>query len=291
MKDLKRTTVIGLGLLGGSITLSVLRSFPGTKVTGYTHRASTRKKARQLLPGTEIVDDIEQSVADADLVILATPIRAFEETIRQIRYALPTGCIVTDVGSTKLWPHRWATRLLPWNVPYVGSHPIAGSEQRGVEFARDDLFDGAMCILTKNRSTHLKAVETLRQFWLQLGCFVKLMTPSKHDITFANISHLPHVVASALINANDSETLKFAGKGFIDTSRIASGPANIWADILLTNSKNTAKGIDKIIAELLKIKKAVVTGNEKQTEKLLEMARARRAELIKYKIKEKELRS
>jgi len=262
---------------------------PGIKVTGYTHRGSTRKKARQVLPGTEIVDDIAQSVAEADLVILATPIRTFEATIREIRYAVPRGCIVTDVGSTKVWPHRWATKLLPWNVPYVGSHPIAGSEQRGIEFARDDLFDGAMCILTKTASTDRRAAETVRQFWMQVGCFVKLMTPSNHDRTFANISHLPHVVASALINASAMEALKFAGKGFIDTSRIASGPANIWADILLTNSRNTAQGIDRVIAELLKIKKSIVTGNEKQTEKLLELARSRRAELMKYKMKEKEL--
>lgn len=291
MKDLKQTTVIGLGLLGGSITLSVLRSFPETKVTGYTHRPSTREKARRLSLATEIVDDITKSVVGADLVILATPIRTFEQTFRQIRGVLPKGCIVTDVGSTKVLPHRWAAELLGKDVHYVGSHPIAGSERRGLEFARDDLFDRAMCILTTTKKTNADAFETLRRFWLQLGCFVKSMTPAEHDRTFANISHVPHVVASALISANDSQTLKFAGKGFIDTSRIASGPANIWADILLTNAQNTGRGIDRIIRELLKLKEAIVTGNEKQTEKLLETARARRAELIKYKIKEKELLS
>jgi len=118
---------------------------------------------------------------------------------------------------------------------------------------------------------------------------VKLMRPADHDRIFANVSHLPHIVAAALINASQTEELKFAGKGFMDTSRIASGPANIWADVLLSNANNTTRGIDKIIAELLKLKKAIKNGNEKQIEKLLEAARVKRAALIRQKIKRKEL--
>ncbi|MHC4423240.1 MAG: prephenate dehydrogenase [Planctomycetota bacterium] len=289
MKDLEQITVIGLGLLGGSITSTILRTFSGVKAVGYTHRASTRRKARQLAIASEIVDDIKTSVSDADLVILATPIRTFEKIFGQINDALPRGCIVTDVGSTKLLPHRWAAKRLPKSVHYVGSHPIAGSEQRGIEYARDDLFDGAVCILTTTKKTDRRVVQTLKRFWSALGCSVKLMTPDEHDKVFASISHVPHAVAAALINANNSETLKFAGKGFMDTSRIASGPANVWADILLTNANNTVKGIDTIIAELVKLKKVIKTGDAKQIEKLLEAARDKRAALIKHKIKKKEL--
>jgi prephenate dehydrogenase len=281
--------VIGLGLLGGSVTLAVLRSFPGVKTVGYTHRAITRRKAKELAVATEIVDDINESVSKADLVILATPIRAFEKIFIAIRGSLPRGCIVTDVGSTKVLPHRWAAKRLPRTVHYVGSHPIAGSEQRGVEFARDDLFDQATCILTRTEKSNNRAVQTLKKFWSELGCSVKLMRPADHDRIFANVSHLPHIVAAALINANDAKELKFAGRGFMDTSRIASGPANIWADVLLTNANNTTKGIDKVIAELLKLKKAVKSGDKKQIEKLLEAARAKRAALIKQKIKRREL--
>jgi len=158
-----------------------------------------------------------------------------------------------------------------------------------VEFARDDLFDGAMCILTTTKKTNRQAVQTLKRFWSKLGCYVKIMTPTEHDRIFANVSHVPHVTAAALINANSSEELKFAGKGFMDTSRIASGPANIWADVLLTNANNTTRGIDKIIAELVKIKKAMKKENKREIEKLLAKARTKRAALIKYKIKKKEL--
>ncbi|MFQ6035398.1 MAG: prephenate dehydrogenase [Sedimentisphaerales bacterium] len=289
MRELRQITVIGLGLLGGSITLAISRSLAGLKVVGYTHRPATRQQARRLAVATEIVDDIDKSVSQADLVIVATPICTFEEIFSTIADALPIGSIVTDIGSTKVLPARWAAKRLPKTVHYVGSHPVAGSEQRGVEFARDDLFEQATCILTMTKKTNRQAVQTLKRFWSDLGCTVKLMTPAVHDRIFANISHLPHVVAAALINANNSEELKFAGKGFIDTSRVASGPANIWADVLLTNANNTAKGIDKIIAELSKLKKAIKNQNKKQIENLLQRARDKRATLINYKIKKKEL--
>jgi prephenate dehydrogenase len=289
MKDLRQITVVGLGLLGGSLSLAILRSFPRVKMVGYTHRPSTRAKARKLSIATEVVDCLQTSVSEADLVILATPIETFEETFSKIADALPNGCIITDVGSTKVLPHRWAARKLPKRVHYIGSHPIAGSEQRGIEYARDDLFDKAMCILTTTKTTNRKAVQTLKMFWSKLGCFVKLMPPAKHDKIFANVSHVPHITAAALVNASKIEDLKLAGKGFMDTSRIASGPVNIWADILLTNAKNIAKGIDKTIAELLKLQKAIEKNNKREVEKLLEKARTKRAKLIKYKIKKKEL--
>ncbi len=275
--------------MGGSVSLAVLRSFSRVKVIGYSHRSSTRNKARKLSVSSDIVDCLKSSISCADLVILATPIMTFEKIFSEIANSLPDGCIVTDVGSTKILPHRWAAKKLPKRIHYIGSHPIAGSEQRGIEFARDDLFEGAMCILTTTKKTDRKALQTLKSFWSKLGCSVKLMTPKVHDRIFANVSHLPHVAATALINANNKEELKFAGKGFIDTSRIASGPANIWSDVLLTNVNNTTKGIDKIIAELVKIKKAIKKENKQQIEQLLEKARTKRAILIKYKYKKKEL--
>ncbi len=289
MKDLKQVTVLGLGLLGGSISLAVLRSFAQVKVVGYTHRPSTRDKARQLAVADEVVDDICQSVCDSDLVILATPLYTFENVFVEIADALPRGCIVTDVGSTKVLPHHWADKKLPSSVHYVGSHPVAGSEQRGIEYARDDLFDQAMCILTTTEKTNRRALQVLKRFWSGLGCFVKIMRPVEHDRIFANISHLPHMIAAALINANSNEDLKFAGKGFMDTSRVASGPANIWADVLLTNTKNASRGIDRVIAELTKLKEAIRGGNKAEIEKLLEKARDKRTTLVNYKIKKKEM--
>ncbi|MFA5251395.1 MAG: prephenate dehydrogenase/arogenate dehydrogenase family protein [Phycisphaerae bacterium] len=289
MRELRQITVIGLGLLGGSITLAVSRTFTGVKTVGYSNRSVTRRRARQLAVATEIADDIRESVSNADLVILATPIGTFEKIFGEIGDALPDGCIVTDVGSTKVLPHQWAAKKLPETVHYVGSHPIAGSEQRGVEFARDDMFERAICILTTTKKTNRQAVQTLKRFWSRLGCSVKLMGPAEHDMILANVSHLPHITAAALTNASNIKELPFAGKGFMDMSRIASSPTNIWADVLATNANNVIRSIDKITAELGKLKKAIKSGDKKQIEKLLNTARSKRSALVKYKIRKKEI--
>ena len=289
MRDLKQITVIGLGLLGGSITLALSRAFPRVKVVGYSHRASTREKARRLSIAAEISDSIKSSVSQADVVVLAAPVSAFENIFTLISGSLPAGCIVTDVGSTKVLPHRWAAKCLPGTVRYVGSHPIAGSEQRGIEFARDDLFDGTVCILTTTKATDRHAFLTLEKIWSGLGCTVYSMSPVKHDKVFANVSHLPHILAVSLVNATGSEDLKFAGKGFIDTSRIASSPADIWADVLMTNTNNIIRGIDRIAAELNKIKKAIAADDRRIIVRLLNRAKQKRLALINYKMKRSEL--
>ncbi|MBN1125291.1 MAG: prephenate dehydrogenase/arogenate dehydrogenase family protein [Sedimentisphaerales bacterium] len=289
MKDLRQVTVLGMGLLGASVTLAVMRSISRIRAVGYSHRASTRKKAEDLGVAHEISNGLAESVQNADLVILATPLSTFEDVFQEIAQHLKPGCIVTDVGSTKVHPHHWAEAHLPKTARYVGSHPITGSEKRGIEFARDDLLTGARCVLTRKASTDENALQTVQAFWETLGCMVHIMGPAEHDRTLGYVSHLPHVLAVALVNASDPGRLQFAGKGFIDTSRIASGPSNIWTDILATNSDNVVRGIHRVVKELLRLQTAIRGGNRKQVEKLLEQARARRAELIDYKIRNKEL--
>lgn len=289
MKELRNISVVGLGLLGGSIALAARQRLPGTRVIGYSHRPSTRVRARDLGIGTEIADHLADAVAVADLVILATPIFTFERYFAEISAFVPAGCIVTDIGSTKVMPHRWAEAQLDRRAHYVGSHPVAGSEQRGVEFARDDLFYQARCILTTTQASHRGAVRLLKAFWSALGCSVDVMDPEAHDRVFANISHLPHVLAAGLVNASDGDDMKFAGKGFLDSTRIASGPSNIWTDVLLANSENIAAGIDRIIAELSRLRTAVSNSDRQEIERLLDGAQRKRAALVKYKIRKKEL--
>ncbi|MBW8036712.1 MAG: prephenate dehydrogenase [Planctomycetes bacterium] len=289
MKKLRQISVIGMGLLGSSVTLAVLRSFSSIRTVGYSHRASTRKKARDLGVAEKIAEDLLSCVRDSDLVIIATPICTFEDIFEQIAPDLKDGCVVTDVGSTKKLAHQWARKRLGKTVHYVGSHPIAGSEKRGVEFARDDLFFGAKCIVTKDKNTNAAAVRCVKEFWSSLGCSVSVMNPAEHDKVFADVSHVPHAMAAALVNATDSKQINFAGKGFVDTSRIASGPANVWADIFMTNSANTAFGIEKVISQLRKLQSAIKQENYQKTLKLLEDARSKREKLIKYKMKKNEL--
>ncbi len=291
MKDLGQIGVIGLGLLGGSVSLAVLRCFPGVRVVGYSHRRTTRAKARSLGVASEVVDDVGSAARGCDVVVLATPIFTFPQIFRAIGPHLRPGAVVTDVGSTKVLPGRWAAKLLPAGVDYVGSHPIAGSEQRGVEYARDDLFEKAVCILTAHKKTRGPAVRLLKSFWTRLGCRVELMTAAAHDRILAGVSHVPHVTAAALVNAVASEQLRFAGRGFMDTSRVASGPASIWTDVLLANSGNVARGIDRVISELTRLKNAVAEGDQRAVDRLLNRAVRKRKAMIEYKLRKKELMS
>lgn len=291
MRDLQRICVIGLGLLGGSICTAVRHRLANLSVVGYSHRAATREKARSLAVATEIVDDLPTAARDADLVILATPIFTFERYFADLAGLIRAGAIVTDVGSTKVLPHRWAEQRLGNGATYIGSHPIAGSEQRGVEFARDDLFVDARCILTTSGGAGRGPVKAMKEFWSGLGCFVETMTPVEHDRILGNVSHLPHMIATGLVNASDPSEMKSAGKGFLDSTRIASGPANVWTDVLLANSDNLITGIDRVVAELLTMKQALKAEDRKTIEALLERARKKRAALVTYKIRKKELLS
>jgi prephenate dehydrogenase len=289
MAKLRQVSVVGMGLLGASITLALSRIAPSIRTVGFAHRASTRKKARQLEVAQEVTGDLQSCLTDADLIILATPICLFESLFPEIRKIAKAGAVVTDVGSTKRIPHRWADATLGKAITYVGSHPIAGSEKQGVEYARDDLFDRARCIVTRTRSTRRQSVQIVSDFWHSLGCIVEIMSPVQHDRILCNVSHLPHAMAASLVNATDPDELRFCGKGFIDTSRVASGPENIWADIFLTNCANTIYGIDRLIRELKRFQSAVKSGDRKKLERFLSAAREKRATMIEQKVRNKEL--
>lgn len=286
---LENVCLVGLGLLGGSLGLAVNRVFPTARRVGYSHRASTRQRALEAGAVDEVHEDVATAVAGAQLVVLASPIGTFETLFREIAPALPDGCLVTDVGSTKVWPARWARRALPARVTFLGSHPMAGSEQRGVDFARADLFDAANCILTPTARTPAAAVSFLRQFWEALGMRVSTMSPTQHDRVLARISHLPHVLAMALVNCSDPQEMLLCGKGFLDTTRIASGPPSVWRDILMSNAENTARAIDRLVKELTQVQAALRANRADKVTRQLGAAQDKRNQLVERKLKRKEL--
>lgn len=289
IKDLDRITIIGLGLLGGSLGLAVSRAFRNIIRVGYSHRGITRRKSLNAGCVDVIKESAAQAVAGAQLVVLASPIGAFADLMLEIADYLPERCIVTDVGSTKVLPVRWARKILGRRVQYLGSHPMAGSEQRGVDFARADLFDDAPCILTPTSQTTQVTLDFVKNFWRSLGMRVSTMSPAQHDRVLARISHLPHVLASALVNCSDGKELHLCGRGFLDTTRIASGPPGVWRDILLANADNTASAMDRLTRELTRMQKALRTGDEKAVMKLLSEAQAKRNNLVEKKLRRKEL--
>jgi prephenate dehydrogenase len=286
---LNSITLIGLGLLGGSLGLAIQRAFPTAKRLGYSHRKTTRQKAINAEAVDQVFDKLPDAVKQSQLVILCTPVGLFEEIFQKIAQHLPTGCIVTDVGSTKASPAQWAKKTLPPHVEFLGSHPIAGSEQRGIDFSRADLFDNASCIITPTAENSKKTQTFISQFWKKIGMKVKAMTPEKHDQLLARISHLPHLLAMALVNNLDPKETLMCGKGFLDTTRVASGDPTMWRDILMANANHTDQAITQLINELKRSQTALRQKDDQAIFNMLTQAQNQRNKLVATKLRRKEL--
>jgi len=248
--DARRISILGVGLLGGSIGLAVRSAIKGCSIVGYGHRTSTLEAALKRGVIDEGFDKVDRAVEGADLVILCTPVGTFNGLLPLMTPALTATAIVTDVGSTKRSVVRWANEHLPRPERFVGSHPMAGSEKRGVEFARADLFQNAVCLTTPTAETDGQVLETVERFWRLLGMRLTRLSPDEHDRLIGRVSHLPHAVAAALVAMQSDASLGLAGKGFMDATRIAGGDGGLWRDILVDNRDNVREGIEQLKGQL-----------------------------------------
>ena len=258
LNNLDRIAIVGVGLLGGSIGLALrARGYRGVRV-GIGRRMSSLRKALACEAVDEVTRDIAQGVVGARLVILCTPIGRFETLIPAMVAGLDADAYVTDVASTKAEVVRMAEKLLPRSVRFVGSHPMAGSEKTGVEFARADLFDRALCVVTPRPTTPPATARWMRQFWEAIGGESVVVDPARHDKLLAHVSHLPHAVATALVSmAAHHSAIDLAGPGFADTTRIASGDPAMWTDIFRTNRRAMLQAIDHLVRELGRFRRFV----------------------------------
>ena len=275
-KPLKNVTIIGVGLLGGSAGLAIKACDPRVRIVGVGRRAASMAAALEVGAIDTAHLDAAPAVAKADLVILATPVGAFAEHLRTIAPHLPRGATVTDVGSTKAGVVRTAERILGKGGPFVGSHPMAGSEQKGVRASRADLFTGAACILTPTSATPAGVVRRVGEFWRWLGMRTVEMTPTAHDRALARVSHLPHVLAGLMMLLPRTADLDVAATGFRDTTRLASGDPEMWRDILTTNRRAVLDAIDRLGGRLRTLRQAVRKGDAAAIEKFLTAAKKRR---------------
>lgn len=272
-----RVAIIGVGLIGGSIGLTVKKRRLAKEVVGVFRRKSTLKKALKRGAVDRAAMSVKEGVADADLIILATPVSLIPSMAREIIKYAKKGAVVTDVGSTKKWiidkvegPFARSHK----GLFFVGSHPMAGSEHAGVEFARADLLDGSPCIVTKTAKTNAAALGKVAGFWKALGAKVNVMSPAAHDKSVSLISHLPHIVAFGLAGAVPIKELKYAAEGFKDTTRVASSDPRLWADIFLSNRKEIARSGRIFEKYYKKLIAAVSKGKYPETVRLLEKAKA-----------------
>lgn len=242
-------TIIGLGLLGGSIGLAVKDRIRGCKIMGCAHREGSLKDALALGAIDSWTLDPAEAVREADFVVLCMPVSMIGTWIWKIAGHLKAGAVVTDVGSTKA-AICYAGEAIQRPAHFVGSHPMAGSEKKGVAVARADLFDGATCIVTPTSGTDSGAADTVAAFWQTLGCRVVRHDPETHDRLVSLVSHLPHAVAAAVVAVQSDASLDLRGKGFLDSTRVAAGDAELWRDIFTDNRDNVVIAIDRLIAEL-----------------------------------------
>lgn len=275
--------LIGCGLMGGSFALALKKAGLVKRVVGYSKSPSTTERARQLG-----VIDVEApsallAVSGADLVLVAVPVAATEATFKAIRHLITRDTLVMDVGSTKREVIDAARRVLKDQVGiFVPAHPIAGKELAGVEHADPDLYAGRQVILTPIERTLTVQLERAQQVWQALGCHVKLMSPEAHDAAYAAVSHLPHLIAFALMNAirdqkQGTEFLSLAGPGFRDFTRIAASDPSVWRDILMSNKEELLAQSKQFQRALHALELAINTGNPDALEALIDTASSTRA--------------
>jgi prephenate dehydrogenase len=278
----QKITIIGVGLLGGSIGLAARRRKLAGEIAGFVRRKSSLKDCEKASAVDYATTDILAAVSNSDLVILCTPLAQMRSLTEQFLPALKRGAIVTDVGSVKAGVVRELESLVKKSgAHFVGSHPMAGAEKTGVAAARENLFKNAVCVLTPTKKSNASALRRLEQFWKSLGARVLKLDAAQHDLLVSRTSHLPHVVAATLANlvlnpANPKAQTGLCATGFRDTTRIASGSPEMWRDIALANRKNLSRSVDAFVGELKKFQSALKTGDAQAVEKIFTTAKQRR---------------
>lgn len=269
--------IVGVGLIGGSIGLALRKERMAHHIIGIGRRIESLRAAENRGAVTEVTTDLLQGVASANLVVVCTPVEQVTEFVAAAARACNPDTIITDVGSTKAAIVAACDKALAdskglW-ASFVGSHPLAGSERTGVEFAREDLFQGRTTVVTPTENTRPEAAAKIEAFWQGLGSKVVRMSPQEHDAAVAATSHLPHLIASALAAATPAELLPLTATGWGDTTRIASGDTELWRQIFLDNRVNTLKALAPFETVLAELRAALESADGPALAKLLQQGK------------------
>jgi len=255
----RKVTIIGVGLIGGSIGMAIKKERLAREVVGYSRSHSSVNLALKNGAIDEAVHDLKKALDGADLVILATPVKTIVQMFPMISRFLKRGCIVMDVGSTKTAIVQAAQKELPPYIFFVGCHPLTGSEKKGAANASAELFLNSLCLITPTDKTNNPSKERVKTLWSRIGAAIKFISPAEHDKYLAYVSHVPHLVAYALMAALPEDCLQLATPSLKDTTRVAASEPELWADICMTNFKNILQALDDIIKHLSSYRKAIVS--------------------------------
>ena len=270
-----KVVIIGTGLIGGSLGLAFRKQRLAGSVTGL----SRHRKNAELAKKVGAIDNIGSSlevVADADLVILATPVDTIIDLARKIVKKIKKDCIVIDVGSTK---ERIVSELSVLIPNFLGCHPLAGSEKKGIANLQGSIFKGSICIITPTARTNPCTLNKVKLLWKKLGADIVILSAKKHDQALAFTSHLPHALAFSLIRSIPDQCLSLSSSGLRDTTRISSSDAHLWSEIFLNNRNNLLTALSIFQSKLAALKLALESGNNRQLVKILVSANKKRKKL------------
>ncbi|MGB8356649.1 MAG: prephenate dehydrogenase/arogenate dehydrogenase family protein [Chthoniobacteraceae bacterium] len=251
-----RLAIIGPGLLGGSIALAIRERNPEVHTSIWARRQEMVDEVLEKKIADFASTDLEAVTAGAGMIIFCVPVEVMAPLAEKIAASVSPDTLITDVGSVKGPVVESLAPIFAGHARFVGSHPMAGSEQTGIGAARADLFDGAVCIVTPVEDSAEKDVEAVRQFWMLLGGQPRLLSPAEHDEVIALVSHLPHLIAATLVNlvcAQNANSLNYSGSGFRDTTRVASGSPEMWTGIFGCNRGQLKKSVHAMIEKLQEV--------------------------------------
>lgn len=283
---MKKVAIIGPGLLGGSIALA-LRQLGGASIAIWARRREAADEARANGFADAASTSLREVVDGANLIVFCTPIGAMGKLARELPGLISPETLITDVGSVKATIVAELGAIFRERGRFVGSHPMAGSEQIGMQAARADLFAGAVCIVTPDEHSEPAAVAEITVFWKTLGCDVRQLAPGEHDKVVALISHFPHLLAATLVEmvtAQNASAFDFCGPGFRDTTRVASGPPAMWTEILESNRDSVRASAEAMIEKLREIVRLLGSDSGSQAmHEFLTRAKAARDRLRPHK--------
>lgn len=249
--------IVGMGLIGSSLGLDLLGRRLAREVVGIGRRAASLRTARAMGACTRTTLDLERGVRDAELIVVCTPVDRIADHVRRAAAACPPGALLTDAGSTKAQIVAALAEGLPAGATFVGSHPLAGSEQSGPAAAVRDLYAGRTVIVTPTAATPAAALAAVKQLWTAVDARVVVMSPEEHDRALAATSHVPHLAAYALAGATPPECLPLVAGGWLDTTRVAASPAELWTSILRANRASVLTALGRYETVLAALRHAL----------------------------------
>jgi len=283
-----KITIIGLGLIGSSIARAIKKKHLCKNLVAHDKSKIVLKKIVKLKITNHIEPNLKKSVQDSDLVIICTPLGTYKNIVSVIKNNLKNTCILTDVGSAKIFVTNTVNKLINKNTIWIPAHPVAGTEQSGPEAGFADLFKNRWCIITPINKKNPTSLKKLNNFWKKIGSKVQLMSPEHHDKVMAITSHIPHLIAYNIVGTaanlekdTKSEVIKYSASGFRDFTRIASSDPTMWRDIALNNRKQILHMLEKFNLDLNNLKRAIIKKDAGKLFKLFSKTRKIRQAIVK----------